>query len=278
MTEVIGGRSLYCRAPRTDGDTASMIRQDISVALLSCLSLASILPCQAIGSERYDAAAYRLQISRPDAFVLAPSASPPDVSGQRETAAGAAEFTPIPARLDERPYASLIAAAAAEAGIDPVLVHAVIHVESRYNPKARSPKGALGLMQVMPDTGLRYGISDPASSIEANLRAGTRYLRDLMAMFSGQLELVLAAYNSGENTVIRSGYRIPRIRETQEYVPMVLEKYKEWRIETPVRIGTNSHAEVREDLRHGRYLPGTRLQPGFLLSPVSSAESRPLAR
>lgn len=109
----------------------------------------------------------------------------------------------------------------------------MILVESGYNPAARSPKGAIGLMQVLPETAARYGVPDPAHSPEANLRAGTRYLSDLMQQFAGQLDLVLAAYNAGENAVLRYGHRIPPYQETRVYVPAVSSKYREWREPPP---------------------------------------------
>ena len=107
----------------------------------------------------------------------------------------------------------------------------------------------------MPETAARYGIRNPARSIEANLNAGTRYLRDLMQMFDGRLELALAAYNAGENAVLRFGHRIPPYRETQHYVPAVLAKYREWQDPVPRRP------------HRVEYLPGTTLestvQPGL---------------
>ncbi len=149
------------------------------------------------------------------------------------------------------PYFEQVEIAAMHASLDPALVHAVIHVESRHNPAARSPKGALGLMQVMPDTAARYGIADVIRSVEVNLRAGTSYLRDLMRIFDGRLELALAAYNAGENAVLRHGLRIPPYRETRMYVPAVLEKYREWRETTPVPDPV--------PLRSNDYIPGTRI-------------------
>ena len=187
------------------------------------------------------AAGYRLSISDPGAFRLAGTAA-----SERDSR----EAPAIPPQLADKPFARLIHSAARDASLDPALVHAVIHVESAYNPGARSPKGALGLMQVMPETAARYGIRNPARSIEANLNAGTRYLRDLMAMFDGRLDLVLAAYNAGENAVLRYGYRIPPYAETRHYVPAVLAKYREWQDAPPAPPGR----------RRIEYLPGTTLE------------------
>ena len=130
---------------------------------------------------------------------------------------------------ESRPFAELISREAQSNHIDPFLVDAVIAVESGHNPGARSPKGALGLMQVMPDTALRYGIVDVAHP-DNNIRAGTRYLRDLLTMFEGDVQLALAAYNAGENAVKRYGNRIPPFAETRDYVPRVLKKYDELRV------------------------------------------------
>jgi soluble lytic murein transglycosylase-like protein len=118
--------------------------------------------------------------------------------------------------------------ASARYGLDPQLVSALIYVESRGHAQARSPKGALGLMQIMPGTGKRYGVSKPASLLDPaiNVDAGVRYLRDLMSMFPGRLDLTLAAYNAGEGAVIRHGNRIPPYAETQTYVRKILERYR----------------------------------------------------
>lgn len=103
------------------------------------------------------------------------------------------------------------------------LLEAVIAVESGYNPRAVSPKGAQGLMQLMPTTATRFGVADPFDPRE-NVRAGARYLKQLLDLFRGDLPLALAAYNAGEQAVIRSGHRIPPYAETQRYVPRVLAR------------------------------------------------------
>jgi len=164
----------------------------------------------------------------------------------------------IPLRFANRRFAKLIDEAARKANLDPALVHAVIAVESAYNPAARSAKGAIGLMQVLPETALRYGVADPAISPEANLRAGTRYLSYLMELFDKRFDLVLAAYNAGENAVLRHGQRIPPFRETQQYVPAVLTKYREWREPVPLALPVAS-VPVRI-----QYMPGTRLDLGTI--------------
>ena len=135
--------------------------------------------------------------------------------------------TALPAALAGKPYAREIAAAAKASNIDPILVHALIHAESRHRKDAISPKGAIGLMQLMPATAQRFGVDQP-DKVPANLKAGTRYLRVLLDRFNGRLDLALAAYNAGEGAVTRYG-GIPPYAETQAYVPAVLENYAAWR-------------------------------------------------
>ncbi len=124
-------------------------------------------------------------------------------------------------------------AAANRHSIDYELLQALIATESGFDAQAVSPKGAMGLMQLMPATAQRYGVSaDPRTTIETklfdpriNIAAGSRYLRDLIAMFPGRIELALAAYNAGEGAVQRAGNRIPNYKETQNYVQTVLQLY-----------------------------------------------------
>ena len=122
----------------------------------------------------------------------------------------------------------LINAAAREAALPEALVHAVIRVESAYRTDAVSPKGARGLMQLMPATARRFGVTD-VHDPRQNLRGGTRYLRELMALFDNDLRLALAAYNAGENAVLNNGRRIPPYPETRRYVEKVLNFYREYR-------------------------------------------------
>lgn len=135
---------------------------------------------------------------------------------------GARSFAAISSDYDD-----LIVAKAGQFGIEPALLKAIIHIESDFNPNALSPKGALGLMQLMPITAKRYGVysrRDPKQNIEG----GGRYMRDLLAQFDHDVEFALAAYNAGENAVIK--YEgIPPYAETQDYVVKVmalLDKYR----------------------------------------------------
>jgi soluble lytic murein transglycosylase-like protein len=109
-------------------------------------------------------------------------------------------------------------------GVDPLLVRAVIRAESNFDPRAVSPKGAAGLMQLMPETALRYGVKNRFDAAQ-NLDGGVRYLRDLIAMFQGDLTLALAAYNAGEGAVLKYGRRVPPYAESQQYVVRVRQFY-----------------------------------------------------
>jgi soluble lytic murein transglycosylase-like protein len=109
-------------------------------------------------------------------------------------------------------------------GIDPYLVFLVIEKESRFHTRAVSPKGAMGLMQLMPGTARRLGVRKPFDAAE-NIRAGTQYMRELMDMFGGKVELVLASYNAGEGAVLKYGKSVPPYRETRDYVKTIGKRY-----------------------------------------------------
>lgn len=123
----------------------------------------------------------------------------------------------------------LIREAATDHGLDLALLKAVIATESRFDPQAVSPKGAVGLMQLMPATAERFGVkADAATTLQqrltdprTNLQAGARYLALLLRQFGGQTDLALAAYNAGEGAVQRAGGRVPDFPETQQYVRKV---------------------------------------------------------
>jgi soluble lytic murein transglycosylase-like protein len=121
------------------------------------------------------------------------------------------------------PINNLIEVISGKHAVDPALVRAMIKAESNYNRWAVSAKGARGLMQLIPDTGARYGVRDFFDP-EQNIEGGVRYIKFLLGKFNGNLDLSLAAYNAGENLVERLG-RIPPIQETQEYVRKVRANY-----------------------------------------------------
>ena len=139
-------------------------------------------------------------------------------------------------------YAEIIEKYAAEFGVDAALIHAMIQTESGFNPAAVSPKGAQGLMQLMPATASRLEVSDPFDPKE-NIRGGVKYMRSLLERFSDRpdsLLLSLAAYNAGENLVERLG-RVPAIRETNEYVRTITQRYG--KRETELREPASANSE-----------------------------------
>ena len=123
-------------------------------------------------------------------------------------------------------FGSKIAEVASRYRVPEALLHAVITIESAYDPNAVSRAGAVGLMQLMPATARRYGVDDRRDP-SANLSGGTRYLRDLLVRFGSNLELALAGYNAGENAVEKYGNQIPPYAETQSYVRKVLQIYSQ---------------------------------------------------
>jgi soluble lytic murein transglycosylase-like protein len=122
-------------------------------------------------------------------------------------------------------YDSMIREEAKDADVDPELLRAVIVVESGFNANAVSGAGAQGLMQLMPATAKLYGVND-AFDPQQNIRGGALYLRDLIDRYDENYELVLAAYNAGEDAVARHGGSIPPYAETRRYVPKVLDVYR----------------------------------------------------
>lgn len=154
-------------------------------------------------------------------------------ASERAQALEALAGTPLYRRATDtrvaRRYEPLIETHARTHGLDPALVKAVVAVESAFDPRAVSPKGAVGLMQVIPATAQRYGVSaDAKRTIEqklmdpaTNVRIGTRYLADLLRRFENDATLALAGYNAGEFAVERYDRRVPPYRETQAYVVLV---------------------------------------------------------
>lgn len=168
---------------------------------------------------------YRLEWKRAAKKVLKKNNIKLIASGRhRKIPIPAKKLAIAPKRLSARRglYASLIKRNAKRFNLHPELLHAVIRAESAYNPTAVSPAGAIGLMQLMPATAARYGVSDIYDPAE-NIRGGAKYLRFLLNMFDHDLRLALAGYNAGENAVIKYGNKIPPYRETQQYVRKVMQ-------------------------------------------------------
>jgi soluble lytic murein transglycosylase-like protein len=109
-------------------------------------------------------------------------------------------------------------------GVDPYLIYCLMSQESKFSASATSYKGAQGLMQLMPDTAARYGVTNPYD-IGQSIRGGTMYLKDLLKMFNGRVDLALAGYNAGEGAVMKYGNTIPPYSETRNYVRLILQRY-----------------------------------------------------
>ena len=145
------------------------------------------------------------------------------LSPQDRTASGDRYDAQLLARASQ--YDSIIEHAAIAAAVEPNLLRAVIVVESGFNSHAVSKRGAVGLMQLMPATASRFGVSNPYDARQ-NVHAGARYLKFLIDRFGHDVRLALAAYNAGEEAVDRNGGQIPPFSETMAYVPRVLKIYK----------------------------------------------------
>ena len=127
-------------------------------------------------------------------------------------------------RLTKSPYDASIKAIAMRYGVDDKLIKAIVKVESAFKPGAVSPKGAQGLMQLMPGTAARYGVADSLDPIQ-NILGGVKYLKDLLSMFNNNLTLALAAYNAGENAVQKYN-GVPPYKETRQYVQKVIHYHR----------------------------------------------------
>jgi soluble lytic murein transglycosylase-like protein len=128
---------------------------------------------------------------------------------------------------NQLPYHNEVLLAAKETALDPALIHAIMTVESQHNAKAKSKKGAYGLMQLMPETARRFNVKDK-NDPKQNILAGSKYLRELLDLFNGNLKLSLAAYNAGPAVVQNYRNTIPPYRETIQYVPKVLKYYRQY--------------------------------------------------
>jgi soluble lytic murein transglycosylase-like protein len=133
--------------------------------------------------------------------------------------------------LSRQQVSEAVASASAQTSIDPALIHAVIRVESNYNTRAVSRRGAQGLMQLMPSTARRFNVTNPYDPAQ-NVLAGAQYLRELHTLFNGNMPLIIAAYNAGPKAVSKYHMRIPPFMETRLYVPKVLDVYRRIRAES----------------------------------------------
>ena len=173
-------------------------------------------------------------------------------------------------------------AASEQQAVDYELLQALIATESGFDAQAVSPKGAVGLMQLMPATASRFGVrADAKRSLEqkladpaVNVPAGTRYLRYLLDLFPGRMDLALAAYNAGEGAVQRAGNQIPAFKETQNYVRTVLALYHQLKPPAPVQAHRAAPGRVRMQLQGGAHNRGN-LPPDTVVA-HSRASNEPL--
>ncbi|MGE8186782.1 lytic transglycosylase domain-containing protein [Pseudomonas sp. NPDC086278] len=142
-----------------------------------------------------------------------------------EPAAAVVSLDQQPQMIADQPYAELVSAAATANELPAALLHAVIKTESSYHADATSPKGAGGLMQLMPETAREMGVTDVYDP-KANIQGGAKYLKHLMTLFDNDIALAVAAYNAGPQAVLSRGGVIPPFAETQRYVPSVLRQYR----------------------------------------------------
>jgi soluble lytic murein transglycosylase-like protein len=192
--------------------------------------------------------AWRDELGR---LVLSKRPAPTGVQAQTFAVHGNDQYRTTGAQLSlgslEGRLGDVVAEHARRHDLSPDLVRAVIRVESGWNPRAVSAKGALGLMQLMPSTAAEYGVSDPFDP-EQNIRAGVAYLRKLIDRFDGKTELALAAYNAGPGAVEKYGRTIPPYKETQSYVRRIVSV-------TEVRIGPRKRIFKIVELIDGREVP-----------------------
>jgi soluble lytic murein transglycosylase-like protein len=184
-------------------------------------------------------------------LVLSESPAPTGVQAQTFAVHGNEQYRTTAADVSlatlETRLEDVVATHARRHDLSPDLVRAVIRVESGWNPRAVSAKGALGLMQLMPATAAEYGVADPFDP-EQNIRAGVAYLRKLIDRFDGRTELALAAYNAGPGAVEKYGRTIPPYRETQSYVRRIVSV-------TEVQIGPRKRIFKIVELIGGREVP-----------------------
>lgn len=227
--------SSACAGPACDAQLSEAQRQRFALALQGCGTAPAAAPARQadalVATEPLPAAplaareSAHLQLFRAPGVVAARIAEPQPV---------VALPVPKPRRAPAaRPVSRAVVLApqvdevARRHDVDPLLLHAIAHVESRHDPAAVSPAGARGVMQVMPATGARFGASRASlHHPQTSLEVGAAYLKTLQQRFGTNLPLILAAYNAGEAAVERNGRRIPPYPETQNYVRQVLDQYR----------------------------------------------------
>jgi len=178
-------------------------------------------------------------VVRPFSGTLISETTPTSPAVSTEVSKSLEGFSTGDAKVD-----SFIVESATRNGVDPLLLYSIMHRESSFKRMAVSPKGARGLMQLMPGTAARFGVSnifDPRQNIEG----GARYVRFLLDTFDGDVRLALAGYNAGEGAVMKYGNRVPPYSETQEYVRLISERYELMRDPSTARVAPRvSRAQI----------------------------------
>ena len=239
--------------------------------------------------ERYEV--FLREQSEPEPYRVQPFNHPAAIATAPDESAGA----PPPPRMrvyfeglpSYKSVQHLLQEASTKHGIDYALLQALIATESGFDSRAVSPKGAVGLMQLIPPTAERYGVKAGKNvSIEkkltdpvVNIRAGASYLSDLIKMFPGQIELALAAYNAGEGAVQRAGNKIPNFPETKNYVKTVMQLYgvlKPPSVKAQPAANGVAPGRVRVEMTGGSVgrgnMPPSSLPPAALLRPWSGRD------
>ena len=207
--------------------------------------------------------------------VQTPAAALPATSAVPLTGAASRLAALIDGSPAYRQHSAVLREASSVHGVDYALLRALVAAESGFDPQAVSPKGAVGLMQLMPDTARRYGVrDDKKATVEkkltdprTNTQAGTRYLRYLLDLFPGRIDLAVAAYNAGEGAVQKAGNQIPAFKETQNYVRTVLGLYAQLKPPAPVLTQRALPGRVRMELTGGAQNRGN-------LPPTQVAQTR----
>jgi soluble lytic murein transglycosylase-like protein len=178
-----------------------------------------------------------------------PGASAPQLPSYTVAKAEGVRATRSAVAARARAYDDLISEHSRSQGVRADLVRAVMQVESGFNPYARSPKGAMGLMQLMPATAKQYGVRNAFNPTE-NVRAGVAYLRELLDRYQNNEELALAAYNAGPGAVDRHGQTVPPYRETQSYVAQINRMAAR-----PIQVHGTSIYKATDTTTDGRQVP-----------------------
>jgi len=231
MRELNKARRAFERPYRTKERAGMIVVLAVSGLALACCCLQACADAACDGpgdvSCAYVAAELRLYDAPSASRLIGTPAPVQAFSAALPGAPPSASLTPAQRRVLD--LAPRILAVARNYDIDPLLLHAIAEVESRHDPQARSRAGALGVLQVLPVTARRFGVTGPDSDLldaDVNLAAGAAYLKALQARYGNDLVLVLAAYNAGEGAVERHGRSVPPYAETRRYVQRVLAEYR----------------------------------------------------